>query len=92
MTTVRVVVSGRVQCVGFRAACRAAARERSVSGWVRNTDDGRVEALVSGARTGVDDLLEWCRTGPRAARVDSVDVRAVRSDEVGDLPERFEVR
>ncbi|MGC5628699.1 acylphosphatase [Georgenia sp. Z1344] len=77
MATVRVIVSGRVQGVGFRAACREAARSRSVSGWVRNTGDGRVEALLTGARRDVDAVLEWCRSGPPAARVDAVDVRPV---------------
>lgn len=90
MTTVRVIVSGQVQGVGFRAACREAARARSVSGWVRNTDDARVEAVLVGARRDVDAVLEWCRSGPRAARVDAVDVQPF--DDGGRLLSGFEVR
>ncbi|MGO1174192.1 MAG: acylphosphatase [Actinomycetaceae bacterium] len=92
MTTVRVVVSGLVQGVGFRAACREVARTHGVSGWVRNTDDGRVEAVLSGTRRGVDAVLEWCRSGPTAARVDAVDLRPLGPAPDGGTHAGFEVR
>jgi acylphosphatase len=70
-------VHGRVQGVGYRASLRAEALRLGLEGWVRNREDGTVEALVAGSAEGVDELLAWARTGPRFARVTAVDVHAV---------------
>ncbi|WP_281193350.1 acylphosphatase [Halorubrum sp. F4] len=72
-TRAHVYVSGRVQGVFYRASTRDAARERGVDGWVRNLDDGRVEAVFEGTEAAVDGMVEWCRTGSPAAEVDDVD-------------------
>jgi acylphosphatase len=69
-----VLVSGLVQGVNFRWYTAEHARSRDVSGWVRNLDDGRVEAVFEGAEQHVSAMVEWCREGPRHARVSSVDV------------------
>jgi acylphosphatase len=69
-----VHVSGRVQGVYFRASTRDRAREVGVDGWVRNLDDGRVEAAFEGSREGVEALVEWCHEGPPRASVDGVEV------------------
>jgi acylphosphatase len=71
---VRVVVSGRVQGVFYRATCAGLARQAGVGGFVRNTVDGRVEAAFEGPDDVVDGLVSWCRRGPELARVDSVEV------------------
>ena len=83
-----VFVSGRVQGVYYRATTRDTARERGVDGWVRNLDDGRVEAVFEGPEAAVESMLEWCHTGSPKARVDDVDV------EYGDPGgiEGFEIR
>jgi acylphosphatase len=73
---VRVVVTGRVQGVFFRASCAQEARRRGVGGWVRNRPDGSVEAAFEGDATAVESMVEWCRRGPRGARVESVDATA----------------
>lgn len=70
----RVVVRGFVQGVGFRFAAVRAAEARGVSGWVRNRGDGTVEALFEGAADAVESMVEWCREGPRGARVTGVEV------------------
>ena len=70
----RVVVHGRVQGVFFRDSARRAAESRNVTGWVRNNDDGTVEAWFEGAPDAVDALVAWCREGPRGADVERVDV------------------
>jgi acylphosphatase len=70
---VRVVVSGRVQGVFFRASCAEQARRRSLGGWVRNLPDGRVEAVFEGEERQVDAMIEWCRRGPAGATVDAVE-------------------
>jgi len=69
-----VFVSGRVQGVYYRASTRDAARDRGVDGWVRNLDDGRVEAIFEGAPDAVEGMVEWCHTGSPAADVDDVEV------------------
>ena len=84
----RVVVSGRVQGVAFRASTRAEARRHGVDGWVRNRADGGVEAVFEGAASAVDALVAWCREGPRFARVDGIEVR----EETPEGLAGFEVR
>jgi acylphosphatase len=71
---VHVVVSGRVQGVGFRYATRQRASSRGVAGWVRNNADGTVEAVFEGEPEQVDALVAWCRRGPAGARIDDVSV------------------
>ena len=70
----RVVASGRVQGVFFRDECSRRARDERVAGWVRNLDDGTVEAVFEGEEDAVERLVAWCRRGSRAARVDALDV------------------
>jgi acylphosphatase len=70
----RVVVHGHVHAVGFRATCAARADEAHVAGWVRNLADGSVEAVFEGDPPHVASLVEWCRFGPRLARVTRVEV------------------
>jgi acylphosphatase len=69
-----VYVSGRVQGVAYRANTRETVRDYDVEGWVRNLDDGRVEAVFEGPRADVEEMVEWCETGSPAARVDDVEV------------------
>jgi acylphosphatase len=70
----RVVVHGLVQGVFFRDSVRRRATSTGVSGWVRNTRDGAVEAVFEGEERAVDALVAFCREGPRGARVDRVGV------------------
>ena len=70
----RVLVSGCVQGVFFRSATERMATALGVDGWVRNLPDSRVETVFEGTRPAVTAAVEWTRTGPIHARVDSVDV------------------
>ena len=70
----RVVVHGFVQGVFFRDTVRRHAQANDVSGWVRNNADGTVEAVLEGEASRVERLVDVCRTGPRGARVDRVEV------------------
>ena len=70
--TLRVIISGRVQGVGFRYWVRSAARDLGVDGWVRNRRDGRVEAVYSGTPAAVDRMLDASRQGPGHASVDGI--------------------
>ncbi|MEF8852841.1 MAG: acylphosphatase [Haloarculaceae archaeon] len=73
-TRAHVFVSGRVQGVFYRATTREQARERGVDGWVRNLEDGRVEAVFEGSEDAVAGMVEWCHEGSPRARVEDVDV------------------
>jgi acylphosphatase len=70
----RVLISGRVQGVGFRWSCRRMAESQGVAGWCRNLPDGRVEAVFEGDPAAVDRAVAWSRGGPPSALVTSVDV------------------
>ncbi len=70
--TVRVLISGRVQGVGFRYWVENTATALGVSGWVRNLRDGSVEAVYSGDVEAVDRMVAESRRGPRHANVDRV--------------------
>lgn len=69
-----VFLSGRVQGVFFREETRRRAESGGLGGWVRNLADGRVEAVFEGPGWMVQSLVEFCRSGPRLARVASVEV------------------
>ncbi len=68
-----VYITGRVQGVFFRAETERTAKSLNLTGWVRNMEDGRVEALFEGEESAVDQMITWCHKGPPAARVDRVD-------------------
>ena len=70
-----VMIDGRVQGVNFRAYTRERARVGGVEGWVRNLDDGRVEAVFEGPRAAVQRVVSWCYGGPSHARVERVEVK-----------------
>jgi len=72
-TRAHVYVSGRVQGVYYRATTRDTAREAGIDGWVRNREDGRVEAVFEGEEAAVREMVDWCETGSKAAEVDAVD-------------------
>ena len=71
---IHVHVSGKVQGVFFRQALRAEAARAGVAGWVRNLEDGRVEAVAEGPSAAVAAVAEWCRHGPAGARVSGLDI------------------
>jgi acylphosphatase len=74
MKRVRVRIRGRVQGVFFRADARARAESLGLAGWIRNAEDGSVEAGFEGDEERVRSMLDWCRRGPSGAEVDEVEV------------------
>jgi acylphosphatase len=73
--TRHIFIEGRVQGVGFRWSLKEKARELGIEAWVRNRDDGSVEALVRGSVEAVNRLTVWAHRGPPGARVDRVACR-----------------
>ncbi len=81
MRAVHVVVSGRVQRVGFRYATQKQATLLGIAGWVKNVSDGSVEIHAEGAEDAVEKFLDWCRIGSMASRVDNVYIEDVAPKE-----------
>jgi len=71
---VHVIISGRVQGVWFRANTKDKAEQLGINGWVRNTLDGKVEALFEGEEVALKEMIEWCRHGPPLAEVQDVKI------------------
>ncbi len=84
----RVVVHGHVQGVFFRDTARREASRHGVSGWVRNTPEGTVEAVFEGDPDAVSTMVDWAHAGPDRAQVSRVDV----NEEVPEGLSDFAVR
>jgi acylphosphatase len=69
-----VIIEGRVQGVFFRHHTHEKAQELGVTGWVKNSRDGRVEAVFEGEKASVERIVQWCHRGPFEARVTEVTV------------------
>lgn len=72
MKTVHLEISGKVQGVFFRAKAKEVAKIYKISGWIRNTDDDKVEALITGVDEDVAEFISWCKHGPEKAKVKNV--------------------
>ena len=86
---IHIFVAGRVQGVFFRQSTRVLAIKNNVNGWVRNLDDGRVEIVAQGHEQDIDNLSNWCKTGPANSRVDEFDSK---EESIAEEFENFEVR
>jgi len=84
----RAVISGRVQGVWYRGWAVDEARIRRLTGWVRNRNDGSVEALFAGPPDKVDDMLKACRLGPPSAEVTDIVVEPVPDPLLHDFDQR----
>ena len=72
MPTVHLIIKGRVQGVFYRASAKDVAEEIGVAGWIKNTEEGNVEAMVSGSEEQLRKFIEWCKVGPKKAIVTDV--------------------
>jgi acylphosphatase len=81
----RYLISGRVQGVGFRYYAQRAACETGVAGWVRNLDDGRVEACATGSEKQLSDFEGRLRQGPRGSDVRGFEVSEAEPAESGEF-------
>jgi acylphosphatase len=81
--SIMVRITGRVQGVGFRAWVEQRAAALGLSGWVRNTESGEVEAVFAGPAEAVNAMLAACQQGPRHARVDRVELVGPSAPPVG---------
>ena len=88
MKTARIFISGFVQGVGFRYFVKKNAQDLGLTGWVRNTPDGRVEAIFQGRKEDIEKLISLCRKGPFLSEVKNVEVKW---EEGSDKFESFEI-
>ena len=77
----RIIVTGNVQGVGFRAFIRNRALKNSICGWARNLDDGSVEALLSGSQENLDKFIPIIKNGTPWSRVSDVRINFVDIDD-----------
>ena len=84
----RLVISGRVQGVFYRAWSANEARALGLQGWVRNRRDGKVEMLIDGEAGAMERMIASCRDGPPEARVDQIEVEETQEQ----APSGFEKR
>ena len=75
-----LVISGRVQGVGFRHWLQGVANKKNIFGWVKNKIAGDVEALIVGNEKEVNDLVKLCEKGPLSSNVDHVKVSEYKKD------------
>ncbi len=88
MQTVRLLISGKVQGVFFRETARKIAEKLNIKGWIKNTADDKVEVMITGAETDVNDFIKWCKKGPE--RADVKEVLVTKQPET--VFKKFEVR
>ncbi|RNI36113.1 acylphosphatase [Hanamia caeni] len=74
METMHLLISGKVQGVFFRETSRRLAEKLHINGWIKNCADGKVEAVVTGDKSEVEQFIEFCKTGPERAFVEKVEV------------------
>ena len=72
MQTVHLLITGKVQGVFFRETARKVAEKLNIKGWIKNTPDEKVEAMITGDEQQVNDFIKWCKTGPDRAEVEEV--------------------
>ena len=76
-------IRGKVQGVFFRESSRGEAARLGLTGWVRNREDGSVEAVAEGEPAALEEFIRWCHRGPQAARV--TDVERSDSEPTGEF-------
>lgn len=89
IVTQRIVVTGRVQGVGYRNWTMSAARDLALRGWVRSVNGNAIEILATGTEEALATLAEACHQGPRLARVEHVDVQPAEDDRWKGFSKRF---
>lgn len=87
MKTIRLIIAGRVQGVGYRNFAAGKSRLLGLDGWVRNRRDGTVELLARGEAGALDELVAACRIGPPAAIVHAIEIHAIDIQDDETLPD-----
>ena len=87
---IHVVISGRVQGVWFRASTKEKAEQLGLTGWVKNTNDGKVEVMFEGEEKLIQKMLNWCHQGPPLANVENVEI--IKQKKSSNVFDGFSIR
>ena len=82
---IKLLITGKVQGVGFRFFVKEKADTLGVRGYVRNLKDGSVYATAQGRDCALDNLLNWCYRGPKGAYVKNIEKKIVKTKEFSDF-------
>ncbi len=85
MPTIHLLIKGKVQGVYYRASAREQAVKLALTGWVKNTPEGAVEAMVTGDETSLQQFIAWCRQGPSRAIVTELIAEPVPETQFADF-------
>lgn len=85
MPTARIIISGKVQGVFFRASAKKIAAENNITGTIENKTDGTVEASACGSAENLEHFISWCKKGPAHATVSKVNVSFIPEKEYRDF-------
>ncbi len=77
MPAIHLIIKGKVQGVFYRATAKKKAKELNITGWIKNNEDGDVEAVASGAESALQTFIDWCENGPEKAVVENVIIRKI---------------
>lgn len=88
MKRVYLKISGKVQGVGFRSSMRRRAKNNNVTGWAKNLENGKLEAVIEGEKEDVAEVMDWARKGPNIAEVEDIQLE----EEEPEYLETFEIK
>lgn len=80
MKTIKAIVSGKVQGVGYRMSTRDQAKQLDVRGYVQNLSNGDVKIVAQGEVASVNSLIEWAKSGPPSAVVDNLAIKVLTNN------------
>ncbi|RJS71942.1 acylphosphatase [ANME-2 cluster archaeon] len=89
MKTIHIIVTGRVQGVGFRYFTVRCANNLGLRGWVRNLPDGGVEAVIQGQDDSIEQMIELLQEGPGASIVTDLKIEEIEQEEFSGFTMRF---
>ncbi|MEO6135536.1 MAG: acylphosphatase [Ginsengibacter sp.] len=85
METVHLLISGKVQGVFYRATAKKMAEGLRINGWIKNIPNKKVEAIISGEPSQVNEFIKWCKKGPAGADVKDVTITALAETDFFDF-------
>jgi acylphosphatase len=81
MKTIRLTIKGKVQGVFYRATAKEVADMLGIKGWIKNLPDENVEIIATATEDLLQKFIDWCKLGPRKAKVDEVTVESLEFQE-----------
>ena len=78
MKTYKIVISGEVQGINFRFFTKKKADELGIKGYIKNLENGNVEAIFQGDEDSIKKIINWCKKGPSSAKVDSIEINQIK--------------